>query len=192
MSFHESFSDRQKRLRGTSTPVTYSYDSVPQRLRGQIVYLLDDALGYSEEGKQFWRSVERTYIRSLGLERLEVPAGTKTTILGVFATGSEPYLGSESEKRVKDFIRRAPVTEVLDMLDLCFSVLSQSRVATFSKRQRADRGIEHDFPSIAEEINLAFLRSGVGYRFVGSELVKMTDEVLHSQVVEPALRLLHA
>lgn len=78
------------------------------------------------------------------------------------------------------------------MLDLCFSTLAESKFSKFTKRQRADREVIRDVPSTFELINTAFLRNGVGYRFEGRELLKVSDELMHSQVVEPALRLLYA
>jgi len=51
-----------------------------------------------------WDTVESTYVRSLGLERLHIPSGTTTTILGVFSTGGERISGSSSDERVKEFI----------------------------------------------------------------------------------------
>lgn len=56
MAFVEIYSKRQKKLRG-EFPDVYQYESIPEKLRVQIVHILIDAFGqpYYDEQWGYWK-----------------------------------------------------------------------------------------------------------------------------------------
>lgn len=189
--FHETFSDRQKARATTETPQTYIYTELPSRLRGQIIYILRDALGIGEQSYSVWHRIELAYKRTQGRDLLVVPSKVKDTILGSFATQSVGSVDSPPAN-VQSFIRTAEVEEALDVIELCFLTLHQSGLEDLSKGQRSYRNIELTVDEAVEQLNDAFRRNSVGYSFAGGELIRVSDFVMHNEVVEPALRLLSA
>ena len=55
---------------------------------------------------------------------------------------------------------------------------------------RAKRGITVTADEAIEELNVRFRRAGVGYRFEDGQIIRIDSELIHSEVVKPALRYL--
>ena len=43
---------------------------------------------------------------------------------------------------------------------------------------------------LIDELNLRFKQHNIGYEFIGDELIKISDQTTHEQIVKPALKLL--
>lgn len=53
------------------------------------------------------------------------------------------------------------------------------------------RGIKLTADSAIDELNERFLRAGIGYQFHNGKIIRLDSELIHSEVVRPALRYLH-
>jgi hypothetical protein len=181
MSIFDLFSKRQRRLRG-EVPDVYSYDTIPQPLRVQIVHILRDTLGD-----------ERHYSSSLYKTQgaYQFVVDTLCREYGVFTLGkSQDYRGRNYLVEFATFLLQEEDHEkILDAVELSFRVINiHTRDWHFLRRDRASEVAD----AAIEELNARFLEHGVGYRFEEGDVIRVDSELLHAEAVKPALTLLRA
>jgi hypothetical protein len=89
------------------------------------------------------------------------------------------YGGVYAEENVLSYLQEETKTEyVLDLIEMAF------------------RQVQHEIDASASirELNMRFRRHNLGYEFVGNPgvLIRVHSEYVHSEIVEPAIALLHA
>lgn len=87
------------------------------------------------------------------------------------------------------FLKADGVEEALDVVELTFRVIDRiTRRRDYLHRhdanERADQAIE--------ELNNRFKEHSIGFQFVEGEIVRVDSELIHSEAVKPALRLLNS
>lgn len=173
------FSKRQKELRG-EVPDIYVYDIVPNALRVQIIHIWQDTLGtynhyvrYSkvQEAYQF---IVDVLCREYGLFHL--PSHDKYS--------DRMYL----EELANFFLKEKDLEKVIDIIELSFKAIN-----VFTKDYQYLR--RHNNAELIEEaineLNYRFKEHGVGFQFVENEIIRIDSELLHSEAVKPALKLLN-
>jgi len=173
------FSKRQKKLLGEVADV-YSYEDLPNPLRVQIVHIWKDTLG---EAKQYWEGEVRhayefiveTLCREYGLFKLP----------GANEYGDREYI----LELANFFLREKDVEKALDAIELSFKVIDRSTrnygyLCRNNASERADNAIS--------ELNSRFKEHGIGFQFVNGEIIRVDSELIHSEAVKPALRLLNS
>lgn len=179
MEIFDLFSKRQRRLRG-DVPDVYVYDDLPQELRTQIVYIWDDALG--DDSQYFDINVREAYslivnilCREYGLFKL--PSGLKT------------YSHRNYKKELVDFLFfEQNIERLLDAVELSFSLINRTtRSWSYLHRSNADEIAD----SSIDELNRRFKEHGIGFQYIDNEIIRIDSELIHSEVVKPALRLLN-
>ena len=179
------FSKRQKRARG-ELPDVFVYDVLPNRLRVQIMYIIDDTLGDSGQFlternvADMYKYIVQAIRREHGLLCL-VPESTR----------SWSYL-SRVDRTYYAELRTVLLLEknielCLDTLEVSFGAIDQtSRLFDYLWREdsaeRADEAIK--------ELNYRFREHGVGYEFNSGQIIRVDSQFLHAEVVRPALHLL--
>ena len=168
MSVFDLFSFRKRRAAG-DTPDVFTYDELPEQLRVQIVHIWRDAIG--EYNLEAWKNIHDAVAREHGRFGLGIGQGYRENC-------EEYLLGHQS------------VDETLDLIEFSFFVVD-----------RIGRRVpEHRWPSFGitvapgkaiEELNVRFRRAGVGYQFESGQIIRVDSELIHSEVVRPALRYLH-
>lgn len=175
MAIHETYSKRQKRLRGEFNDV-YQYDDIPPKLRFQVAKIYEALFDIQE---QFMNSlfgyvknaIESEFGRLLeysihGINRYNKKS-SDTQILIMFAVD---YSNTE---------------EFLDILELVIDrLVTQSRTMY----------INVSIPSLVEEINFRFRENAIGYQIDPESLkiIRVDSQFVHSEVVKPTLTLLNA
>jgi hypothetical protein len=173
------FSKRQKKLRG-DVPDVYVYDNFPQALRTQIVHIWHDTLGNES---QFWDGhvkVKEAYplivdslCREYGVFKLP---GTKNY-------GDRKYI----DELVNFLLLEQDVERAIDAVELSFRVIDRyTRDWSYLRRNDASERTD----AAIEELNSRFKEHGVGYQYSDGEIIRIDSELIHSEVVKPALRLL--
>lgn len=170
------FSKRQKKLRG-DVPDVYIYDNVPNPLRVQIVHIWSDTLGnspYQDSVVKSYKFIADTLCREYGLFRLP---------------GATEYRDREYiSELVNFFLQSKSVEQVLDAIELSFRVIDKlTRDWEYLHRHDASKVAD----SAISELNARFKDHGVGYQFTGDEILRVDSELIHAEVVKPALRLLN-
>ena len=180
MPIIDLFSKRQKRLRG-EVPDVYVYNALPEPLRVQIVHIWMDVLGNQEQA-QFHRRVGETYefiVKSLCRE------------YGVFVLpGAQQHYGSRIpiEDLIDFFMNERDVERSIDTIQLSFQAINifTRKIDYLGLRnpsEKADNAIE--------ELNYRFKEHGIGYQFTNGKIIRTDSELIHSDVVKPALLLLN-
>lgn len=181
MSVFDIFSKRQKRLRG-EVPDVYSYDNLPDPLKVQIIQIWEAALGTAQAYADMQRGPLRAYSFIVGTLRHEY---------GVFSlVGPQaPEVGNAVSELFAFFLGERTADKALDAVELCFRVID---TATRESRYRQLDDASARADAAIEELNARFREHGVGYQFVEGKIVRLDSELLHVEVVKPALSLLRA
>lgn len=180
MPIFDLFSKRQKQLRG-EMPDVYSYDALPKTLRVQIVvYIIRGAIGHEAMPSPWHRSSYNSSIR----ENYKYVVDALRREYGVLqlAKGST-YL----EELQEFFLAETDMDKAFDVVELCFHVIDT--------RTREPQYLGRSNPSAfadgaIRELNHRFQEHGVGYRFENGQIVRVDSQLIHSEVVKPALMLL--
>lgn len=178
MTILDLFSKRQKKLRG-DVPDVYVYDDLPQPLRIQIVHIWQDALGESEE--YYEEKVEQTY-------KLIVNALCRE--YGMFKLPSAKEYGNRHylTELANFFLHETDVERAIDVVELTFRAIDRlTREWQYLRRKNSNK-IADD---AIDELNSRFKEHSVGYQYSDGEIIRVDSELIHSEVVKPALRLLH-
>ncbi|MGZ2431465.1 STM4504/CBY_0614 family protein [Rhizobium redzepovicii] len=179
MAVYDLYSTRQRRLRGEEHDV-YQYEEIPEKLKVQIVHILDRALGDKKLASIKTSDVSKAYRVIVNILREDI---------GVFFLPPsrnahvEPY-----EELFGYFLFAKDVEKCLDIIDLSFGLVNRAtRYFDYMGRrdyeERADEAIA--------DLNIRFKDNGVGFQFVDGELIRIDSELLHAEAVKPALRLLN-
>lgn len=174
MSRYELFSKR-------NNPVEYDvyvYDSIPEKLRHQIYYIWKDVLEiehafiYNEgHAGQTFERIHDIVCREHGFEKL---VGTNGRFVS-YAKLCEHFLKNSSDYEVKT---------LFDLIEVSMREIDylhrRSAGAKISKQEAVD------------ELNRRFKENGVGYEFSNEILIRKDSEILHEEIVKPALYLLKA
>ena len=170
MKIYEIFSKRQKQMRGEA-PDVYQYETIPQELRYQIVYIWQDIFGKRDssnpdKSKAFYFLCD-VLCREYGVPTL----------------GS----GNSSYEKICFFLIKTEKTEnVIDVIELSFQYID---------REVRDNPNRFKFRTISpdeaiNELNYRFREHGVGYQYESGQIIKVDSQIIHSEVVKPALSFL--
>jgi len=150
MGIFETYSKCLKKRERAGQPDVYQYEELPEALRIQIIYIWNSAIGPTigqgllTDSREVWEFIDDTLSREVG----------------IFYLGGRSK--DSSEERCKSFLRNASTNEALDIIE--FSFLCMQEMATRSHTtQYANDAIE--------ELNHRFKEHGVGYQFVGGQIV---------------------
>lgn len=172
------FSKRQKQLRGEDSDV-YVYDVISKPLRIQIVHIWRDTLG----GLNDYELGE--YVRTK--EAYSFIVKTLRREYGTFKL-SNPRFSRDIDELEQFLLEEEDVEKILDAVELSCKVIDlYSRDYEYLRRQNANARAD----AAIAELNERFREHGVGYQFVCGEIIRVDSELLHAEVVKPALALLH-
>ena len=182
MTVYDNYSRRTREAQQTE-PDVYQYDRIPETLRTQIGFIWDGAIGpyfvpfdpYSTRpdppnNNAAWIFMRDAVCREKG--RLNL------------ANESNP-----KEDCIRYILTEEDVTEWLDLVEFSFQYIDRSvRERTSAERER--RGIKQDPDDAINELNFRFRKAGLGYQYESGQIIRLDSELIHSEVVRPALRLL--
>ena len=173
MGVFNLFSKRQRRARG-EMPDVYVYDELPQALRVQIVHIIQDTFGVDHYGTQnaakAYEFVKQTLCREYGLFELV------------------KYPKSDAESVFNFFLHEESIERALDVVELCFKVISAYIPDNHTYLYNTDRKLGAE--EAVTELNERFKEHGVGYQFESNELIRLDSDFLHAEAVKPTLMIL--
>jgi len=172
MALFDLFSKRQKRLRG-DVPEVYVYDNVPQPLRVQLVQILHDGIGPDEQFNalplQLYLQIHKTLCREYG----------------VFSLTKE-HRSSDWIAVANYLLQTENIEHVIDIVELGLRVVDT--VIRYENWQYIGCAASPD--STISEANTRFKEHGVGFEYVSGEVIRIDSQLIHNDVVKPALKLL--
>lgn len=181
MPVYDIYSRRKKRSGQTEADV-YQYDTIPNTLRIQIQHIWRDAIGpYYDPRDGFpnvppphnnpaWNFIRDTLCREKGRLSLAEASNPKDECFR--------YLRSEGD-----------VDSLLDVIELSFRYIG--RVLVKKPAYELEKlGITQDPEDAVNELNFRMREAGVGFQFEGDQIIRVDSELVHAEVVQPALQLL--
>lgn len=179
MAIVELFSKRQKKLRG-DLPDIYTYDVIPDTLKVQIVQIISDV---TSEYSEFCDTEENFYKNVVQILCKEY---------GVFYLVEKSYRSVKYQNDlINYFMMEKDLEKCIDLIEISFIFLSKHM---FECRMSSYHINHHDmlaFEAI-EELNHRFKEHSIGYQFTDGQIIRIDSELIHSEVVKPALKLLHS
>ena len=171
----------RKKISEGETPDVFTYDELPESLRIQIIHIWRGAIGrfFVDSGFSYVRAVENN-------EAWELIHNEFAKERGVFNLGGERKIDSRCENY---FVNCKSVEIALDLVELTFFYIDKI-ARNFSSNDRKTRGIEVTASDAIKDLNERFRRAGVGYRFQNGKIISINSELIHSEVVKPALQYL--
>lgn len=174
------YSDRVRAANG-ERPDVYVYDRFPVALKNQIIHILREAIGryhvhqVTDFGKiihnnKAWEWIHKEIAKAHGL----------------LALGDRPRLDQNCEIYL---LKNESVEACLDVIEVCFTYVNNV-ARKFNPLELQERGIQVSVDNAIEELNERFRRAGVGYLFEGGMIMRVDSELVHSEVVKPALQYL--
>ena len=171
MPIYDIYSKRLKKMKG-DVPEVYVYDDLPKPLRVQIVQIWTDCLGDPNKihrtARQQLTKATRIIVQILRREYgVEILPSRRL---------SHDYFYNELRQF---FYETTQVAKALDVVELVYQLIDEKPI--FS-----------DFllPPI-DELNQRFKEHGVGYRFESGQMIRIDEDLIHEEVVKPALRILN-
>ena len=179
MPIIDIYSKRQKKLRG-EIPDVYIYNDLPDPLRVQIVNICQNALGNEEHYNGYQKEIRKAYrfiVESLRHE------------YGVFhLPGSKSHYRDFFEELYDFFLNENDIEKTLDVIELSFQMIDlYTREYNYLSKQRASEAADEAI----RELNYRFREHGVGYQYTNKRIIRIDSELIHSEVVKPALALLN-
>ena len=168
---YDIYSKREGRQSGAVSDV-YEYENIPLFLRNQIVLLCERIIGkpdYNEHNlaAKFYATVCLSLREEYGVRHL-----FELLDLDRFSRShSRPSLYELSEF----FVNEKTVARCLDVIDLC--------ACQFDKMNRRDA---------ISTLNQRIREAGVGYQFESGKIIRIDNQLIHSEVMKPALHFISA
>ena len=172
MKIFDIFSKREKRRRG-EVPEVYQYETIPEGLRNQVIYIWRDVFGeptYHITGVSYPKAYQ--FIHDALCREHGMPTLRK----------KNSYLNA-----ICDFFRETEDTKkAIDVIDISFQFIDE--YVRGHPAEFYDAEISSD-EAIAE-LNYRFREHGVGYQYESGQIIRVDSEFTHSEVVKPALIML--
>lgn len=183
MPVFDLFSKRQKQLRG-EVPDVYSYYKLPDVLRVQIVHIILGAMGNVAEYRSSYDR-HNVYV-VLNYKSIVDVLRREYGVFRLLENGSHDNRGYLGEL-VDFFLRETNIDRSLDVIELCFQTIDTGTRGFQYLRRRNASAVADD---AIDELNQRFREHGVGYCFENGRIVRVDSQLIHAEVVKPALKLL--
>lgn len=180
MAVYDTYSKKKKRAEKGDEPDVYQYEALPTHLRRQLVMIFDQAIGHywsrqsysvpPPNANSWWDAIDDAM-----LKEVESYHGTS---------------GKSPPEKCKAFllINASTIEECLDLVGVVCKVLVQ--LSGNDPYEVEQRGATQGPKAALAEINNRFKEHAVGYQFENGEIIRIDDQLFHSEVTKPTLALL--
>lgn len=174
MAIYELYSSRKRRENG-ELPDVYSYNHIPSAFRVQISYIWSETISRSNVSSFHYHNIVKVLRREYGKITLD-------------AKNKRPHDSTYSEEELKAFFFSTTDNDkVIDIIEITLKFIDKvtgtaSYVNDVNGRKKADAAIE--------EFNTRAKYHGVGYQYSDEKIIRVDSELVHGEIVVPALILL--
>ena len=184
MTVEKLYSQRKREAEG-GVPDVYVYDDLSKSLRVQILHILQDAIGpYVEEAivvavpspensNRFWFHIRRKVAE----------AHAKLSL------SEKPFLNA-SQECLHYLLDCKQVDRVLDLVEFSFRFIDME-LRLLNEQKRRMYQITRTASEAIDDLNEYFRRAGVGFEYSSGQINRVDSELLHNEVVQPALHFLN-
>jgi Domain of unknown function (DUF7014)/AbiJ N-terminal domain 4 len=178
MAVFDLYSKRKKRALGGANDV-FTYDKIPVPLRTQVVHIWRDAIGQPEP---YIPQVAQTYHEVVKVLRREY--SVFQLVDGRLNVNDPDYAQGEL---INWFLNVTDTDKVLDAVELTFRIIEHVCGAYgYGGRYNNDEVVSEAI----EELNVRFREHGLGYQYSDGQIVRVDSQLIHKEVVVPALTIL--
>ena len=170
---YELRSARERRRAQAGQATLYAYHPLPQTLLTQIILLWEDTCGVLRH--DVGRLVRQTFIRQTGRNDLEEIRAANDYH---WCTMVLRQLGDHHETET-----------LLDLIELSFDVIETT--IPEAVRTTAEPKVKLTPEQAVAELNRRFQQHDPGYHYVDGEIIRVDNQFVHAEMVEPAIALLH-
>lgn len=164
MAIYDLYSKRAKRARGETVDL-YEYDEMPSSFKIQAVRL--------------WERVAN----ETGVTNFYVVVEALCDEYGLRSLNSEKASSDYSVYEVSNFFLRMRKVEIcLDVIELNFRFLLSAWKSFDPHLKIAEEAIN--------DLNVRFREHGLGYQFENGQIVRIDSQVVHAEIMKPALQFL--
>lgn len=164
-------------MRGEGSDIL-TYDTLPNKLRVQIVHIWRSAIGRAYDGVA--RSPNEHTIYSF-------IRNTLCQEYGLFHLTAVSKNDGEQGELEKFFLESDELEALLDLVELTFQTID-GYVRSSEYRTWVSPELKPD--DAINELNARFRENAVGYQFESGQIIRIDSTFLHSEAVKPALILL--
>ena len=174
MEIYDFYSRQQKTRRG-EFPDVYQYEEMPDQLRIQVLYVLNDLNQLNERyvnsQRGFFNVINRLICREQGWGELP---------------HSAHHRAPAQDKLYSYFQTETDIELLLDVIQLAFSrKLFYSRAPSYNQIN-----VQSLYVDCQNELNQRFKDHGFGYQVLDGEIIRIDDEFTHAEIVKPTLQIL--
>ncbi len=171
---YELRSERERKRALAGQPAMYRYDQLPAPLLAQVSYIWNDACGIFRA--HVGGVVQDTYIRQTGQRDLEMLS-----------------VAGDALEWCRAVLYRLDLEGMLDIIELTFHVIEMEMPEITARYSQSDYDLKIILSpeQAVQELNRRFQQHGVGYQYVGGQLIRVDSQFVHAEIVEPAVALLH-
>ncbi|USQ93811.1 STM4504/CBY_0614 family protein [Caulobacter sp. RL271] len=170
MAIFELYHQRKQVADRAGQPEVYVYDELPGQLRTQITQIAVDAIGqwdsYGPQNNDWWSEIRGILCRELGVDRLSPAYNHADEVLQFFRSCED--------------------------VDICLSILELfCRVIDKVMPDLTHTGATQAPEEAIKEINFRLRRASVGYQYENDHIIRFDSQIIHQEIVKPALNLLN-
>ncbi len=188
MLIHGVFSRRQKQSRGEE-PEVYQYETIPKELRVQVIHILNDVfqiVHYGDTVGEYNESRDKAF-KWVHEEIHEILCDE----YGIFKLDDS---SSDVAEAVRNFLLQTPNTvKAIDVIELAFNYIERYIDRSVPESQYntiTERKISPDDAIV--KLNRRFREHGVGFQYESGQIVRVDSQLIHAEIVRPALHFLSA
>lgn len=159
-------------------PDVWSYESVPETLRVQVIHIWQEIFGPTEQEdyghtcpvQSGFREIRKILCKEYGLFQLTSESNDAFTDVANF------------------LLQCRDVARCLDVIQLTFGWIDAEVRARRHEYYRSELSPD----AAIDELNARFREHGVGYSYERFRIVRVDSQLIHTEVVKPTLRFLSA
>ncbi len=177
MAIFDTFSKRKKRLEHSSKADFYQYDVLPLAFRVQVIHIWDDAIGayysgyHTSPANEVWDFIHNQIAREHGQFVLHDHH-------------------SNSASQCRNYLMNADAVCALDIIEFAFKLIDVY-IRDWSSMKLEAAHIKQNADDAIEELNHRFQEHRIGYQYLDRFIIRVDSQLLHAEVVKPALALLN-
>lgn len=188
MVIRRVFSKLQRRSRDEG-PEVYQYKTIPTKLRVQVVHILNDAFQIDHYGD------------SVGEHSTTKDAAYKWAFDEIHKALSEEYglfnlddSSNDAAESVLNFLLRTPETDkAIHVIELAFDYIEKYIDRPVPQNNFTVHTERRILPEDAiDKLNRRFRENEVGFQYESGRIFRVDSQLIHAEVVRPALHLLFA
>jgi AbiJ N-terminal domain 4 len=175
---HDLYSRRKSRIENANQPEVYQYEKLPIEFRRQVVLIWDDAAPPSKY-PVLWSEIHNRLIRYRGEFSLPMK----------FRPCEQEY--SESNECRNFLLQEDSIDGVIDLVELSFKFIDKDVRKDILDKELDLEALNMMNPDEAiEELNLRFFEHAIGFQYNNGQIIRVDSNLIHTEAVLPALRLL--